>query len=410
MHDQKTVEADSVRGFRRGLSEEGPVYWVRDDALAVFDAQTAQRLEAANYADLTMLDGFADVVRGRSSEPVTWNRLRAGWATQMRHLTSAEGLLELAGRMQQLLDTEAGRQQDLVWLGERAAVEPLVPSIIRGLKPRAHRRIVREVLSKVSWVLSDIDAHRASRWHPTKMVVYQLSAGLEVRRELKARATGRRARQPDLADPVVDMLPELGLGRAVDAVTALLTAITGSPGAAAACLLYEWHRQHDWRTRMEAELAGLTLEALCAAPTRQAPVTARFIKEILRIWSSPPVVTRTARTDISHGDACLKTGQHYVLSSFLIHHDERNWPDPDVFDPDRWLADGRREQCPHAYVPFGWAPKACIGAGLGMSQLVLLAYLLATRYRLEVANPDRARIAVASVVRPMDFTGVLVRR
>jgi cytochrome P450 len=263
----------------------------------------------------------------------------------------------------------------------------------------------------VSWVLSDIDSHRVSRWHQLKQAALELAAGFVVRRELAGRASGKRPRQKDLTDPVVDMIPQLGIGRAVDAVTSLLTAITGSPGAAAACLFYELNRQHDWRARIEAELSALPMAKLCESPVRLAPLTARFIKEILRIWSSPPVVVRTVRSDIEHEQVSLKVGQFYVLSSFLIHHDETDWPNPETFDPDRWLADGRREQCPHgSYVPFGWAPKACIGASLGMAQLVVLAHLLCTRYRLQVPEPERAKMAVASVVRPMDFHGAVLRR
>jgi cytochrome P450 len=61
-------------------------------------------------------------------------------------------------------------------------------------------------------------------------------------------------------------------------------------------------------------------------------------------------------------------------------------------------------------VPFGWAPKSCIGANLGMAQLILLAHLVCTRYRLEVTQPERARMAVASLVRPIDFRGALPAR
>jgi cytochrome P450 len=410
MHDSTVIESDSMHDFRRRRREEGAVFWARDDALAVFDAQTAQRLEAANYADLTMLDGFADVIRGRPSESVTWNKLRSGWSAQMRHLTNPDSLQQLAQRMDHLLAAEGARQQDLVWLAERVATEPLVPAIISGLKPAAQRRVIREIQAKVSWVLSDVDTHRVSRWHQVKQTMLELIAGIEVRRELSGRAQGRRPRRQDLADPVVDLIPQLGIGRAVDAVTALFTAITGSPGAAAACLLYELNRQHDWRMRLEAELAAVSLQKLCESPMRLAPLTARFIKEILRIWSSPPIVVRTVRTDLQHGSFCLKPGQFYVLSSFLLHHADTDWPNPEVFDPDRWLADGR-EQCPHgSYVPFGWAPKACVGASLGLAQLVILAHLVCTRYRLQVPEPERATMAVASVVRPKGFTGAIVRR
>ena len=410
MQDSKVVEVGAVQEFRRRCQAEGQVFWARDDVLAVLDAQTAQRVEATNYADLTMLDGFADVLRQRTSEPVTWDRLRTAWLAQMRNLTSAPRLRRLAQLMEQLLDAQAGRHQDLVWLAERAVVEPLVPAIIAGLKPRAHKRVVREVMSKVAWVLADVDLHRIGRWNSLRMNAYQLTAGWEVRRELKGRVNGRRPRQQDLTDPVVDMVPELGLDRAVDSVTALLTAITGSPGAAATCLFFEWSRQQAWRARLEAELNGMALDALCESPVRLAPMTTRFVKEILRIYSSPPVVSRTARTDISQGQACLKTGQHYLLSSFFVHHDANSWADPDVFNPDRWLADGR-QPCPHgSYVPFGWAPKACIGANLGMAQLIILTHLLCTRYRLEVTDPEQAKVCFASVVRPVNFMGSVSRR
>lgn len=391
--------------------EQGPIFWAENDLLAVFDARAVQRLEAANFADLTLLDGFVDTVRGRTSEQVTWTSLRSAWSTQMRALTDASGLRQLAGRMDHVLRSEGGQAQDLVWLAERISVEALIPGIIHGLGPTAHRRVVREVQSKIALVLSDVEAHRAPPGHQLRMTIHQLFAGLEVRRELKGRLHGRRPRQHDLADPVVDMVPELGIGRAVDVVTALLTAITGSPGAAAACLLYELSHRHEWRDRIEQELAAVPVESLYASPVRSAPLTTRFLKEILRIWSSPSVVMRRARTNIDLDGVSLKEGQRYVLSPYLIHHDAAYWKDPEIFDPDRWQSDHPRGQCPHgSYVPFGWAPKSCIGANLGMAQLILLAHLLCTRYRVAVAENSQARMIVASVVRPTDFMGAIVPR
>ena len=411
MSDPATTEVQSVQTLRRRRREEGRIFWNGEDQLAVLDPPVVQRLEAANFADLTMFDDVADVVRGKTSAPFDWTRLRAAWTVQMRRLVDADGLRRLAGRMDAVMAAEAGRHQDLVWLAERISIEALVPALIDGLSPRAHRYVLEEVFSKVAWVLSDIDDHRIGRLHKPKMIALQVLAGLAVRRELKGRARGTRPRRQDLADPVIDLMPTLGLGRAVDAVTALLTAITGSPGAAAACLLFELHRQPLWRARLEAELSAVPLETLCAAPMRSAPVTARFVKEVLRIWSSPPVVIRRVRTDIDQDGIALKVGQSYMLSSFLMHHDERDWGDAETFDPDRWLAEGRDGECPRGtYVPFGWAPKSCIGANLGMAQLVLLAHLACTRYRIEVARPNRAHMAVASLARPKDFEGVLNRR
>ena len=411
MSDPTIVETEHLRALRARRQEEGPIFRVGEKFCAVLDADAVQRIEAANYADLTMHDGFVDTVRGRTSEDFSWARLRSAWSKQMRHLTATASLRDLARRMADLLDAEVGRPQDLVWLAERAVVDPLIPMIVGGLAPRAQRRVVREVHSKVSWVLSDVDTHRAPRGHRVRMMLHQLVAGLEVRRELSGRARGTRERRQDLADPVVDMLGTLGIGRAVDAVTALLTAITGSPGAAGACLLLELSRRPEWQARLDAELGAIPLDALCEAPTRLAPSATAFVKEILRIWSSPPFVTRTVRTDIRDERVSLEQGEVYLLSSYLIHHDADTWTDADVFRPERWMGSENGARCPHGpYVPFGWAPKSCIGANLGMAQLVLFMHLFCTRYRLEVANPERAQIAVASVVRPKDFHGTLVRR
>ena len=406
MHDVSVMENNAMRALRCSLERDGPVHWSSQESLMIADAQTAQRFDAENFSDLMMLDGFSEVVLGKKSQAISWAQLRSVWATQMRQLTNSGGIRELTLRMNNILKAESGRQQDLAWLGERIAIESLIPCIISGLAPAAHRRIVSEVLSKVTWVLSDVEQDFNLRWHRMKMLYFQILAGLEVRRELKRRAGGQKPRQQDLADAVIELLPQLGIDRAVDAVTALLTAITGSPGAAAACLLYELDRQHYWRERLETEFSNVSFEKLYESPMRAAPLAGRFVKEILRIWSSPPIVSRRARTDISHGAVTLKVGQHYYLSSYMIHRNTTDWSNPEIFDPDRWLADGQHEACRHSsYVPFGWAPKSCIGANLGMSQLIVLVYLLCTRYRLQVSNPERAKIAVASVVRPIEFHG-----
>jgi cytochrome P450 len=408
---QQVAATEMMEGVRRRRREEGPIYWFDTDLLAVFDAQTAQRLDAANFSDLTLLDGFTDVVLGRQSEPVTWNRLRSAWSTQMRELCRPEGLRALAGRMQALLDTEGSVPQDLVWLAERLTTASLVPVILGGLKPAALARVIRSVHGVIGFVFSDVEPPRSPRRQQLALMLNQLVAGLTVRRELFGRRRGRRPRQLDLADPVVDMIPELGIGRAVDVVTSLLIAITGSPGAVAACLLFELSRQHEWRERIEAEFAALAPDALHQSPTRAAPLTTRFVKEVMRLWGSPSVVIRDVRTDIELGDVSLKTGQRYMLSPYMLHNDGTYWNDPDVFDPDRWLSEAPRGKCPHgAYVPFGWAPKSCVGANLGLAQLVLLAHLLSTRYRIRLPAEHQASMIFASVVRPMDFFGAIVRR
>ena len=405
-------EQDILRELRARSYAEGSVFWVSGDELAVFDPEVAQQINALNFHDLTLPDKLGDLLRGRSSKPFHWQRIRAVWIAQMRRLADAEGLERLAGRMSRLLDERLDRPLDLVWAAQEVSARALVPAVVDGLAAADTARVLRDQTLKIGDLLVTEPTRETWR-QKIHGILIQVSAGLVVRRELRGRAAGRRPRRLDLADPIVDLLPELGMGRAVDAVTGVLTAIAGPPGAAAASLLYELTGRPDWSARLARELAPIPPAELYAAPTRAAPLTHRFVRETLRMWSPTPLVNRAVRTEIHHERACLKTGQGYLLSTDILHHDPRHWQDPETFDPDRWLREAEMDPGPGSgacYVPFGWSPRACIGAGLGTAQLILLCHLLCTRYRVQRAEPEAVRMALVSVPLPRNFRGTITRR
>ncbi|HYH99188.1 cytochrome P450 [Hyalangium sp.] len=403
-------ETPFVHEMRTRCHAEGSVLWVRDGELGVFDPEAAQKIHALNFSDLTLPDKLADLLRGRRGSPVSWKEVRTAWLSQLRRLSDAEAVARLAARMSELLEERLDRPLDWVWVAQEVCSQALVPTVVTGLKPTDVSRVLRDQTLKLTQLLA-IGPGRDTLWQELRAIWIQVGAGSAVRRELRGRATGRRPRQLDLADPIVELLPVLGMDRAVDAVTAVLTAIAGPPGAAATCLLYELTRRPEWAQRLARELSPLKLEDFYSAPTRVAPVTHRFVKETLRMWGPPMFMTRLARTDIQLEQASLKTGQRYYVSPYLVHHAPEHWKDPDAFDPDRWLADAPHGPCSGAsYVPFGWAPTTCIGAGLGTAQLMLLCHLMCTRYRLQLSAPEEVRMMLANVALPLGFTGTLTRR
>ncbi|HEV7671177.1 MAG TPA: cytochrome P450 [Thermoanaerobaculia bacterium] len=401
-------EQDILRDLRARSYAEGGIFWVGDDELAVFDPDAAQKINAANFSELILPDKLADLLRGRTGKPFYWQDIRAVWIAQMRRLSDAEGLGQLAARMSSLLDERLDRPLDLVWAAQEVSAQALVPVVVAGLSFADTARVLRDQTLKIRHLLVT-EASRETLWQKFRDIRVQVGAGLVVRRELRRRANGRRPRRLDLADPIVDLLPELGMDRGVDAVTGVLTAIAGPPGAAAAALLYELTRRPDWSERLTRELAAIPPTDLYAAPTRVAPESHRFVKETLRMWSPTPLVNRTVRTEIHHEKGCLKAGQGFLLSPDILHHDPRYWKDPDTFDPDRWLAD-ESHGSGACYVPFGWSPRGCVGAGLGTAQLILLCHLLCTRYRVQLADPDAVRMALFSVPLPRNFLGTITRR
>jgi cytochrome P450 len=406
-----TADPDLLRHLRGPSAESGGVFWHNDHQLMVFDADTAVRANADNFADLTMPDRFVDVLRRRPSPRVSWRQVRAAFLAQLRRLAAPAELAALDERMTAVLRERLDERLDLPWLAHEVSFRSLVPLVIGGLRASDHMKITRDALTKLDRLMRP-PKRDVPMWLSPRLVTIGVQAGLVIRRELRRRARPGATRRLDLTDAIAtDLLADLGMDRAVHSIAAVLTAIAGPPGAAAANVMYALVTRPDWADRLAAEFAAITTDELYRTGTRCAPLAHRFVKEVLRMWSSPTMMTRSARCPLRIAGHRLDVGQQYVVSPAMVHHDERHWRDPETFDPDRWLPDAPNGLTgPQHYVPFGWAPTACVGAGLGTIQLVLLCRLFCTEFRVEAADPSALRVAIGAVALPMDFGGRVTRR
>lgn len=110
-----------------------------------------------------------------------------------------------------------------------------------------------------------------------------------------------------------------------------------------------------------------------------------FVEEFLR-WRGPVMsFRRTATADHTLRDCRIAAGDKVLLSYASANHDERHFPDPDVFDPSREPLD---------QVAFGGGgPHFCIGAQLARMDLKLVfSELLGRIGSVEAAGePQRLR-------------------
>jgi cytochrome P450 len=401
--------SDFLRDLRQRMAAEGGVFWINKNMLAVFEPTAARRVNGANWHKWTVPDRLVDLLRGRSSPPVRWTSIRAAWLAQLQKLTTGPHNAAMIEHMARLLDARLGSNVDLVMLSQDVTVRSLLPVVLSDLSPAESARIANDCRQKLIRLIAVRRPRRP--WRGLHFATVQVRAGLVVRRVLRERAAGRRPRALDLADPIVDMIPELGMDRALDAVETLLTALSGPPGSAAASILYGLSRYPVWAERLTAELQRVEFAEFCADPVQAAPVTHRFVKEALRMWSPPLLIARKAFRSFDLGTTQLSQGRWYMVSPHMIHRNHEYWQQAGVFDPDRFLPGA-----PHGpagrgcYVPFGWAPKRCVGEGIAMFQLMALCYLMCTRYRLSVPNMDSVTMAYRFAPVPVGFQGGLHRR
>lgn len=49
-----------------------------------------------------------------------------------------------------------------------------------------------------------------------------------------------------------------------------------------------------------------------------------------------------------------------IIPVWSIHHDWKNYPNPEIFDPERFNGDEKQSR-PGVFLPFGDGPRYCLG-------------------------------------------------
>jgi cytochrome P450 family 138 len=110
------------------------------------------------------------------------------------------------------------------------------------------------------------------------------------------------------------------------------------------------------------------------------------IREVQR---SRPVITaagRFAMVDFQLGRWLLPAGTRIVASAYLTQRDARIYPDPERFDPERFLAS---KPGTYTWVPFGGGIRRCIGAAFAHMEMdVVLRTVLQQLELATTSAPD----------------------
>lgn len=89
------------------------------------------------------------------------------------------------------------------------------------------------------------------------------------------------------------------------------------------------------------------------------------ITESLRKWPPIAITDRLCSKDYIYEEdgikLQIKKGMTIVVPSISFHYDEKYFPNSNVFDPERFNDENKRNIVPGTYLPFGIGPRNCIG-------------------------------------------------
>jgi cytochrome P450 len=129
------------------------------------------------------------------------------------------------------------------------------------------------------------------------------------------------------------------------------------------------------------------------------------LRETLRLHPAAWIFAREATEDDELRGHRVAQGSAVVLFPYATHRMPELWPEPERFDPERFLRDrsiGLGGTKNWAYLPFGAGPHVCIGNHLAMAEATIVLAALYQRGRLRALHPERARPRASATLHVAD--------
>jgi cytochrome P450 len=156
--------------------------------------------------------------------------------------------------------------------------------------------------------------------------------------------------------------------------------------------VYLLARNPEIYDRVQAEVDALEGEPTFETVAKLS-LTLRVFKESMRLY--PPVLILGRRTidEVEIAGRRLPPRTILFVNVYGVHRDPEAWPDPERFEPDRFLSECESRRHRTAYLPFGAGPRVCVGNHFALLEgpLVLATLLRRVRFErnpAEVIEPD----------------------
>ncbi len=182
----------------------------------------------------------------------------------------------------------------------------------------------------------------------------------------------------------------------------------------ASVLTFAWAllaRHADVRAKVVSELRRV----FDGAPPDRTTInklscTARVLRETMRLYPPRHTIARGARRRVWVGPYRLPAKTVAVISPWLIHRVPTLYPDPERFDPDRFLPLASELRDEFAFMPFGADPAARRSEALTHTQALVALATIGQRAHFELMDDHMPQIVARALVRPKAALARVVRR
>jgi len=242
------------------------------------------------------------------------------------------------------------------------------------------------------------------RWRAAVETIDAVIAGLIGERRARIRA-GSPPQRADLLSVLLDARGASGGGIGDRQIRdELVTFLMAGHETSATSLDWAWillSTHPSVRRRMEDEVDAVLGDRPPAADDLPAlEWTRAVVSEVLRLY--PPFWTLerdTLRDDVVDGIP-IRSGTTVAVPPYLVHRHRDSWPNPEGFDPNRFVGSGDLGRHRYAWIPFGGGRRGCVGNVFAATEMVVVLTMLCQGYRLDLGPAGRPTPLGAVTLQP----------
>ena len=211
----------------------------------------------------------------------------------------------------------------------------------------------------------------------------------------KARGTVPKEER-DLLDVLISI--DMGADYITGVFISMMFAGHHTSSGTASWALIELMRHPEVMAEVVAELdelyadppEGGTVEVSFQA-LRSIPKLEAALKETLRLHPPLILLLRVAQEDLEIGGHLIPAGTMVGATPRVSNRIPEDFPDPDTFDPGRYL-DPRQEDLANrwTWIPFGAGKHRCVGNAFAMMQMKAIFSVILRDYEFEMVQPSES--------------------